>query len=299
MNTKKYAIEVSGLTKYYGHNRGIENVSFNVEKGSIHGFLGPNGAGKTTTIRILVGLLKQTMGKATLFGLEIGTIEAKQMLGYLPSDYELYKHYTVGEYLRYIAKLRGGAPLFDDLVSEFDLDLSRKTKDLSKGTRQKVSIVQALMHDPDLLIADEPTSGLDPLMQSVFDKTIQNFSKRGKTILISSHILTEVQSLCNNVTVIKAGKIISTGDVEQLLQQVPKKAILKMKNGYSIDELPSTLQATNITDSNGRVNVYFTYPTKEFVKKISDLEVIDDFNIPEPNLEEYFLPLYQKQENQN
>ena len=296
MDSIKTAIDVSDLTKYYGRNRGIEHVSFTVEKGSIHGFLGPNGAVKTTTIRILVGLLKQTNGQVSIFGSEAGTIEAKQMIGYLPSDYELYRHYTVGEYLRYIAKLRGGAPLFDDLVSEFDLDLNRKTRELSKGNRQKVSIVQALMHDPEILIADEPTSGLDPLMQAVFDRTIQNFSKRGKTIFISSHILTEVQSLCNIVTVIKEGKIISNGDVEKLLQKVPRKAIFKKSNGYSIDELASKLDAKISTDSNGKVTAYFNYSTKEFVKKISNLEYIDDFVIPEPNLEEYFLPLYQKEE---
>ena len=152
MNTLTKAIEVTNLTKYYGSVRGIEKVSFSVDKCSIHGFLGPNGAGKTTTIRTIVGLIKPTSGAATIFGYDIGTIGAKEMIGYLPSDYELYRQYTVGEYLHYIAKLRGGAPLLDDLIAEFDVDVSRKTKDLSKGNRQKVSIIQALMHDRIFLL---------------------------------------------------------------------------------------------------------------------------------------------------
>ncbi len=294
MSFAEKAIEVSNLTKYYGKIKGIEKVNFSVNKGEIHGFLGPNGAGKTTTIRILVGLLKPTSGTSTIFGMESGTIEAKEKLGYLPSDYELYKHYTVGEYLHYIAQLRGGAPLLDDLVSEFDVDMSRKTKELSRGNRQKVSIIQALMHDPELIIADEPTSGLDPLMQAAFDKTIRSFVKRGKTIFISSHILTEVQNICDKVTVIKEGEIVTSGEVEELLRQVPKKAIIKKSNGQSLEELASILNAKVEEERNGKIEVFFNYSTKEFAKKISSLDFIEDFVIPEPNLEEYFLPLYGK-----
>ena len=296
MSSSEKAIEVSNLTKYYGHIKGIENITFSVNKGEIHGFLGPNGAGKTTTIRILVGLLKQTSGSSTIFGFDSGSLDAKKSIGYLPSDYELYKHYTVGEYLHYIAKLRGGAPLFDDLVSEFNVDLSRKTKELSKGNRQKVSIIQALMHDPDLIIADEPTSGLDPLMQAVFDKRIRNFVKRGKTVFVSSHILTEVQNICDKVTVIKEGEILTSGKVDDLLAQVPKRAIIKKTNGQSLDDIASALDATAETESNGKVVLLFNYSTKEFAKRISSLDYIEDFVIPEPNLEEYFLPLYQKKE---
>ena len=243
-----------------------------------------------------MGLLKQTSGSSTIFGLESGTIQAKELIGYLPSDYELYRHYTVGEYLHYIAKLRGGAPLLDDLVDEFNVDMSRKTKELSKGNRQKVSIVQALMHDPELIIADEPTSGLDPLMQSVFDKTIRNFVKRGKTVFISSHILTEVQNICDRVTVIKEGEIVTSGLVEELLEQVPKKAINKKVNGKSKEEIAKSLNAKAEKESNGKITLYFNYSTKEFAQKVAMIDYIEDFVIPEPNLEEYFLPLYQKKE---
>jgi len=209
----------------------------------------------------------------------------------------LHSFSSIGEYLHYIARLRGGAPLLDDLVAEFNVDISRKTKELSKGNRQKVSIVQALMHDPELIIADEPTSGLDPLMQAVFDETIRNFIKRGKTVFISSHILTEVQNICDRVTVIKEGEIITSGLVDDLLAQVPKKAIIKKANGQSIADIANILNAKVETEANGKLALYFNYSTKEFAKKISSLDFIDDFVIPEPNLEEYFLPLYQKKGN--
>lgn len=294
MSTPKHAIEVENLTKYYGNIKGIENISFSVNKGEIHGFLGPNGAGKTTTIRCLVGILKQTGGSGRIYNFDMGSIEAKELIGYLPSDYELYKHYTVGEYLKYIAKLRGEAPLLEDLVSEFDLDMSRKTKELSKGNKQKVSIVQALMHDPELIIADEPTSGLDPLMQAVFDKTIRNFVKRGKTVFLSSHILTEVQNICDKVTVIKDGELVTSGTIEDLLENVPRKAVIKKSNGQSIDQIANQLDAKIGDESSGKAVLYFNYSTKEFAKRASALDSIEDFVMPEPDLEEYFLPLYNK-----
>lgn len=288
------AISVTNLTKYYGSTKGIDNISFTVKKGTIHGFLGPNGAGKTTTIRLLVGLLQPTSGSAKIFDSNIGSVEAKKVIGYLPSDYELYRHYRVGEYLEYIAKLRGEAPLLDDLVSTFDLDLSRKTKELSRGNRQKVSIVQAFMHDPDILIADEPTAGLDPLMQEEFDKIIRNFVKRGKTAFISSHILTEVQHICDIVTVIRDGQIVNSGKIEDLLRDVPKKAIIKKSSSISSTNIAKSLNATFGDESSGKIIVYFNYPVKEFIKKLSALDYIEDFSIPEPSLEEYFLPLYKK-----
>ena len=293
-NSKSKAILVNNLTKYYGNIRGIEKISFSVEKGTIHGFLGPNGAGKTTTIRILVGLLKPTDGSGKIFDYDIGSLQAKELIGYLPSDYELYKHYRVGEYLNYIAKLRGGAPLLEDLVSIFDLDLSRKTKELSRGNRQKVSIVQAFMHDPEIIIADEPTAGLDPIMQEEFDKIIHNFVKKGKTAFISSHILTEVQHICDIATVIREGEIINSGRIDELLKDVPRKAIIKQSNGVTPDELAKLLDATVGEDIQGKTVLYFNYPVKEFTRKINEIEAIDDFTLP--SLEEYFIPLYRRKE---
>lgn len=292
MNPSQQAIEVSNLTKYYGSVKGIENISFSVEKGTIHGFLGPNGAGKTTTIRILVGLLKPTAGSATIFGYEIGSIQAKKMTGYLPSDYELYKHYRVGEYLKYLSSLRGETPLLEELINIFDLDPTQRTKELSRGNRQKVSIIQAFMSDPDIIIADEPTAGLDPLMQEEFDKIIHKFVKQGKTAFISSHILTEVQHICDIVTVIREGQIINSGKIDDLLKNVPRKAFIKKSNSISTLTLADKLHSKFVEESHGKVVLYFNYPTKEFIRILCSMDDIDDFTIPEPSLEEYFLPLY-------
>lgn len=288
------AIEVVNLTKFYGNIRGVEEITFTVDKGTIHGFLGPNGAGKTTTIRILTGLLKPTYGNATIFGFNAGTIKAKELLGYLPSDYELYRHYRVGEYLKYLARLRGGAPLMDELVDIFDLDLSRKTKELSRGNKQKVSIIQAFMHDPEIIIADEPTAGLDPLMQEEFDKLIRKFTKQGKTAFISSHILTEVQNICDIVTIISEGHIIDSGKINELLKNVTRKAIIKTSKVISKVDLEHNLDAHLGEDMQGKIVLYFNYPVKEFTKRINELDYIEDFTLPEPSLEEYFLPLYRK-----
>ena len=289
---KEATIAVTNLSKYYGDIKGVDNISFSVKKGEIHGFLGPNGAGKTTTIRILTGLLRPTDGQVTIDGSPSGSVEAKKKIGYLPSDFNLYAHYRVSEYLDFIAKVRGGAPLMDDMVERFELDLSRKTKELSTGNKQKVSIVQALMHDPDILIGDEPTSGLDPLMQAEFDKVLREFTKRGKTVFLSSHILTEVQDICDVVTIIRDGSIVNSGRVDKLLEEVPRKAIIKKSNGISPENLAKRLDAKVAEDTQGRVAIVFDYSTKEFAKRISDIDFVEDFTIPEPNLEEYFLNLY-------
>lgn len=288
-------IAVENLTKFYGPIRGVEDISFSVDKGEIHGFLGPNGAGKTTTIRVLVGLLSPTAGSASILGNPAGSVEAKSLIGYLPANYTLYSHYRVGEYLNYLATLRGDAPLLDELVTRFDLDLTRKTKELSTGNRQKVSIVQGLMHDPEVVIADEPTSGLDPLMQAEFEKVIQEFSKRGKTIFVSSHILAEVQDICTKVTVVREGRLVNSGRVDQLLEQVPRKAVVKQLTGMTADSLASELDAQVGDDNHGRLILYYTYPNKEFVRRISAISAVEDFFLPEPSLEEYFLPLYQRE----
>lgn len=291
----EFAIVVENLTKYYGEIRGVENISFKVRKGEIHGFLGPNGAGKTTTIRILVGLMNETKGSAKILGLDAGSIEAKKLIGYLPSDFGLYEHYTVDEYLNFLAKLRGGAPYKDELVRRLDLDVSRRTSELSKGNRQKVSIVQALMHEPKILIADEPTSGLDPLMQAEFDSYLQEYIKRGNTVFVSSHILAEVQEIADKVTVIRQGEIVDSGKVDELLANVPRKAILKVEDGITPEEIAKKLEAKPGHQLHDKITIYFDYDTPKFVKKLNGLEGIIDFSIPEPSLEEYFLPLYNTQ----
>jgi ABC-2 type transport system ATP-binding protein len=286
------AISISALTKYYGDVKGIENVTLKVEPGVIHGFLGPNGAGKTTTIRILVGLLKETSGEASIFRHKVGSLEAKKLIGYLPSDFELYKHYTVKEYLDYLEQLRGGAPLRDELVKRMKLDIFRKTGELSRGNKQKVAIVQALMHEPHILIADEPTTGLDPLMQGEFNKILQEFTKNGNTAFISSHLLSEVQDNCEIVSVIRNGEIVSSGHVDDLLSNLPRRAIIKLEPDIDVDQLVEKLQVRFGSRTGDKILVYFDDVT-DFINKIHNVTGILDFSLPEPDLEEYFLSFYE------
>ncbi len=211
-------IKIEKLTKYYGASRGIEDLSLEVKQGEIFGYLGPNGAGKTTTIRCLLGLIFPTGGKATVMGHDIvhESFKVRQNIGYIPGDLNLYPKMTGEELLEYFSRFRPDKPavLKDDLVTRFDLDLTRKTKELSRGNKQKLIIILALMHDPDLLILDEPTLGLDPLMQKEFYKVLREFQARGKTVFLSSHILPDVEKTCERVGIVKEGKLVAIEDVK-------------------------------------------------------------------------------------
>lgn len=286
------AISIENLTKYYGPHRGVENISVQVKKGSIHGFLGPNGAGKTTTLRCLVGLLKKTSGEAKIFDERAGSLKSKQMIGYLPSDFELYPYYSVKEYLDYLERLRGSAPFREELVRRLKLDETRKTGELSRGNKQKVAIIQALMHRPDILIADEPTTGLDPLMQDEFDEILREYVASGeKTVFISSHILSEVQKTCELVTIIREGEIVASGVVKELLESLPRNAILKVKEGIDGNKFAEQINATFKSQNDNEITVLFENP-KEFMKIIANNDDVLDFHIPEADLEEYFMAYY-------
>ncbi|MHC1598534.1 MAG: ABC transporter ATP-binding protein, partial [Candidatus Methanofastidiosia archaeon] len=231
-------IEVDSLTKYYEEramlkkkrNRGIENITFDVNKGEIFGFLGPNGAGKTTTMRVLLDLLRPTSGKAKIFGKD--SVEdskiIKEQLGYIPGDINFYKAMTGGELLTYYEQLYGlPAPLKDELVKYFDIPLNRIVNGYSRGMKQKLAIIQAFMHDPDLVIMDEPTTGLDPLVQQKFYDFLISQKKRGKTIFISTHILAEAQKVCDRVAIIRNGRIVAIENVAEILARSGK--IIKVK----------------------------------------------------------------------
>jgi len=200
---KMNVIEIKNLTKNYGKARGITDVSFNVEEGEVFGFIGPNGAGKSTTIRTLLSLIYPTSGSATIFGkdcIEFGP-EIKKEIGYLPSEVFYYDNMKVIDLLKYSASFykKDCSKRITELAEAMDLDLNKKIDDLSFGNKKKVGIVQGLLHEPKLIILDEPTSGLDPLMQQKFFDLLEEENKKGATILLSSHILSEVQRLCNRL----------------------------------------------------------------------------------------------------
>lgn len=214
------AIRVNGLTKFYGHTRGIEDLSFSIPRGVTYGFLGPNGAGKTTTIRCLLGLLRPNSGEAYVFGekVELDGARIRTRIGYVAGDVRLYDHETGRWHIDYLSRLRGGpAASADELADRFEFDPSRKVKQLSKGNRQKLALVLALMHDPELLILDEPTSGLDPLNQQVVFNVIGERIANGTTVLLSSHILSEVEKVCDRVAIIREGRLVAEESMSDLL----------------------------------------------------------------------------------
>ncbi len=287
-------IETRKLTKYYGKARGIIDVSLQVEEGEIFGFIGPNGAGKSTTIRLLLGLIFPSRGSAAIFGKDVikDGPEIRQDIGYLPSEVFYYERMKVIDLLKYSASFYKSADpdRMIELAEIMELNLNRRIEDLSYGNKKKVGIVQGLLHRPRLLLLDEPTLGLDPLMQRKFFELIRQENARGVTIFFSSHILGEVQRLCNRVGIIKEGRIIEVSDIHTL-QQNNYKRIYVAANAIAADyfELPGV---TNLEQTNGGVRFFYKGDIDAIVARISALELID-VTIEEPTLEEIFLHYYE------
>jgi ABC-2 type transport system ATP-binding protein len=214
------AISISGLVKTFGRTRALDGLELTVRTGEVHGFLGPNGAGKSTTIRVLLGLLRADAGEVSLLGgdpwRDIAALHRR--LAYVPGDVTLWPNLSGGEVIDLLGKLRGGqdAKRKAELIERFELDPRKKGRAYSKGNRQKVALVAALASDAELLIFDEPTSGLDPLMEEVFQRCVQEERDNGRTVLLSSHILSEVEALCDRVSIIRRGKVVETGTLSDL-----------------------------------------------------------------------------------
>jgi len=287
-------IEVSHLTKFYGKSRGIEDVSFNVEAGEIFGFIGPNGAGKSTTIRLLLSLIHPSRGEARVFGMDVTRQgpEIRRDIGYLPSEVFYYEGMKVVDLLKYSASFYKGD--FTDRMQELsklmELDLQRRISDLSLGNKKKVGIVQGLLHRPRLLFLDEPTSGLDPLMQRKFFDLIKAENKNGVTVFFSSHILGEVQRLCNRVGIIRAGNIVEISDIRSLQQNNYKKVSISAAN---LDEKQFNLSGvTNLHKENNTIHFFFKGDINAILQRISSFQ-IEDLSIEEPTLEEIFMHYYE------
>jgi ABC-2 type transport system ATP-binding protein len=290
-------IEIKNLTKTYGSARGIKDISFNVEEGEVFGFIGPNGAGKSTTIRTLLSLIYPTSGSAKIFGkdtIKFGP-EIKKEIGYLPSEVFYYDNMKVKDLLKYSASFykKDCSKRMKELAEIMDLDLNKKIDDLSFGNKKKVGIVQGLLHEPKLIILDEPTSGLDPLMQQKFFDLLKEENKKGTTILFSSHILSEVQKMCDRVAIIKEGELIKLEKISTLKENNHKKFKLEMKTpiqkGYF--DIPG---ASNIQVKENTMTFLFRGNINLIMKKISELELTNLW-IEEPDLEEIFMHYYVKE----
>jgi ABC-2 type transport system ATP-binding protein len=287
-------VEVSHLTKYYGKSRGIVDVSFQVNEGEILGFIGPNGAGKSTTIRLLLSLIHPTSGSATIFGKDCFThgAEVRRHIGYLPSEVFYYERMKVVDLLRYSASFYeiDSTQRMHELSELMELELNRRIEDLSYGNRKKVGIVQGLLHRPSLLFLDEPTAGLDPLMQRKFFQLIQEENQRGVTVFFSSHILGEVQRLCNRVAIIKDGRIIEVEDIRTLQQNNYKKVRVAATD---LDPASFSLPGvTNLEKQDGAVTFFFKGDINAVTRKLGEMTILDAA-IEEPTLEEIFLHYYE------
>ncbi len=291
-------IELNKLTKYYGKSRGIEDVSFNVQQGEIFGFIGPNGAGKSTTIRTLLSLIYPTSGSAKIFGKDIVEFgpEIKKEIGYLPSEVFYYDNMKVIDLLKYSASFykKDCTDRIKELAKVMDLDLNKKIDDLSFGNKKKVGIVQGLLHEPKLIILDEPTSGLDPLMQQKFFDLLEEENKKGATILFSSHILSEVQRLCDRVAIIKEGKIVKVEKISTLKEDNYKKFKIEMPSKpdekyFNIDGV------NNLEVKDNTIKFMFKGNLNNIMKKFSTIE-ISNIWIEEPTLEEIFMHYYSTEE---
>lgn len=220
------AISLHNLTKSYGKSRGVENISFDVMPGEVFGFLGPNGAGKTTAIRTLVGLINATSGSAEILGEDalLSSTVLRSKIGYLPGVLSIYKGYTAWQYLQFIAKMRGVNcdEKIKEYASRLKLDLHKHISDLSKGNRQKVGVIQAFMHQPDVLFLDEPTSGLDPIVQREFEAILDEAKARGAAVMLSSHVLSEVEHLADRVAIINEGRLVIVEKISVLKEKAPR-----------------------------------------------------------------------------
>ncbi len=289
------AIEINNLTKFYGKSRGVEDVSIVVNKGEIFGFIGPNGAGKSTTIKAILGLIKKNSGSIFVFGenIEDNLVNILKDVGYLPSEVFYYDKLKAIDLLRYSASFYQGnhEARIKELAEYLELDLNMKIDDMSYGNKKKVGIIQGLLHSPKLIILDEPTGGLDPLIQQKFFKLIQKENEKGATVLFSSHILSEVQRICDRVAIIKEGKIINVEKIENLIKINLKH--IKITTDTTVTN--ETFKLAKITDLeiNGQ-NIKFKYAgnINELIEKLREVNILD-LVIEEPDLEDIFMHYYE------
>jgi len=288
-------IEIASLTKRYGKRRGIEDVTFDVRRGEIFGFLGPNGAGKTTTLRVLLDLLRPDAGRARVFGLDAreGRDEIHARTGYLPGEIGLFEHLKVREQLEDLADLRGGVPpgRIRHYAQTFDLDLEKPLRALSRGNKQKVGLVQALMHEPELLILDEPTSGLDPLVQQRFYAALRTARAQGRTVFLSSHNLTEVEHLCDRVAIIREGRLLTVSTVAEIKGKAVRTVTVKLKRPGADSALRDVPGVTEVTDVPGGIRFGLRGELGPALERLQPFG-IHDVATQEPTLEDVFLAYY-------
>jgi ABC-2 type transport system ATP-binding protein len=288
-------IQTEKLTKSYGTHRGIVEVDLSVEQGEVYGFLGPNGAGKTTTIRTILDLLRPTSGRALVFGIEstADPVSIHRRVGYLPGEFTLYDRLTGADTIEYFANLHGGVdPAFvRSLVERLDLDPTRRFREYSKGNKQKVGLIVALQHRPELLILDEPTSGLDPLVQQEVFKLVLEAKAEGRTTFFSSHVISEVERLCDRAAIIRDGRIVRIDRVEALRDLAVHHVELRFAGPVPLEAFEAVPGVSGAVAEDHVLRLQVAGPIGPVVREAARHE-LTDFVSREPNLEEVFLAEY-------
>jgi len=288
-------IETEKLTKSYGSHRGIIDVDLVVNEGEAFGFLGPNGAGKTTTIRTLLDHIRPTSGQARIFGIVTteDPVAIHRRVGYLPGEFTLYDKLTGGQTIEYFANLRGGVDqrYQRDLIARLDVDPSRKFKEYSKGNKQKIGLIVALQHRPDLLMLDEPTSGLDPLVQQTFYAVIREAKAEGRTVFLSSHILGEVERTCDRVAIIREGRLVRVDRTEALRDLAHHQVELVFIDTVPIEEFSALPGVSDVVAEDHTLRMRVSGSITPVVRAAARYDLAD-FVSREPSLEETFLAEY-------
>ncbi|MBE2268681.1 MAG: ABC transporter ATP-binding protein [Anaerolinea sp.] len=293
-------IQTSNLTKVYsGGKPALDQLSLSVNRGEIFGYLGPNGAGKTTTIRLLLDLIRPTSGSAAIFGMDVNaqSVEIRKRVGFLPGELNLWDRLTAREIVNYLGNLRGGVntPYVNQLAERLSFDLSKKVRTYSTGNKRKLGLILALMNKPDLLILDEPSSGLDPLMQQTFNQLMLEAKADGCTIFLSSHVLSEVQAICDRVGILNAGKLITVESVERLTRADFRRVTLRFRSPVAPTLVSGVQGVTSVSaDQPNVLSLQLQGDFDPLLKAING-QYVQDITVTEPTLEDIFLTYYGSQ----
>ncbi len=288
------AISIRGLTKTFGHTLALDDLDLTVTTGEVHGFLGPNGAGKSTAIRVLLGLIRADRGEVSLLGGDPwrDAAELHRRLGYVPGDVSLWPQLSGGEAIDLFGRLRGGLDPVrrSELIERFELDPTKRGRSYSKGNRQKVALVAALAADVELLILDEPTAGLDPLMEAVFQDVIREEKRRGRTVLLSSHILSEVEALCDRVSIVRNGHVVESGSLAELRHL--SRTVVRAEVARPVDGLADRPDVHHLRAEGRRVQFSVDNGSLDDVLPLLVAAGIESLTCQPPTLEELFLRQY-------
>lgn len=288
-------IKLENVTKYYGKNKGIENLTLEVDEGDVFGFIGPNGAGKSTTIRLLMNFIFPTGGNIEILGKNVvkHSTELKKVIGYIPAEVYFYENLKVIDLLKYSSDLKNvkDQKKIDYLVDAFELDTSKKFGNLSFGNKKKVSVIQALMHEPQILILDEPTNGLDPLVQKTLLELIKEENKKGTTVFFSSHTLSVVQKICNRIGIIKDGEMVKIESYESIKKKQIKKIYLEAEEIIKPNQFGNEL-FDDLKINKNVAEFYYKGNINQLFAELSHIK-INDFSMSEPELEEIFMHFYE------